>query len=105
MIEAGGTYPGFGPFVRSTARLGEEHTTWSGHRLDAGEAVFLELAGCVARYHAPLGRLVHLSRAPAGTREMATICAEAFAAVRDTTRPGRTLVHVTAVRGGRGWGS
>ena len=28
-----GTYPGFGPFIRSTARLGEEHTTWSQNRL------------------------------------------------------------------------
>src|SRR5262249_38734108 len=64
MIEAGGTFPGFGPFIRSTARLGEEHTSWSDTRLQAGEAVFLELTGCVARYHAPLGRLIHVGRAP-----------------------------------------
>ena len=29
-----------------------------------GDSVFLEFAGCVARYHAPLGRLVHVGRAP-----------------------------------------
>ena len=46
-----------GPFIRSTARLGEEHTTWGDTRFDDGDAVFLELSGCVARYHAPLGRL------------------------------------------------
>jgi Xaa-Pro dipeptidase len=37
MIEAGGTYPGFGPFIRSTARLGEEHTTWTDARLADGD--------------------------------------------------------------------
>jgi Xaa-Pro aminopeptidase len=50
MIEAGGTYPGFGPFIRSTARLGEEHTTCTDFRLGEGDALFLELSGCVARY-------------------------------------------------------
>ena len=33
MIAAGGTFPGFGPFIRSTARLGEEHTTWGDARV------------------------------------------------------------------------
>src|SRR5215467_7468275 len=47
MIEAGGTFPGFGPFIRSTARLGEEHTSWSDARLSDGDALFLELTGCV----------------------------------------------------------
>jgi Xaa-Pro dipeptidase len=30
MILAGSEYPGFGPFIRPTTRLGEEHTTWRG---------------------------------------------------------------------------
>ena len=30
MIKAGSEYPGFGPFVRMTDRLNEEHTTWRG---------------------------------------------------------------------------
>ena len=34
-----------------------------------GDSVFMELAGCVARYHAPLGRLVHVGRAPDTARE------------------------------------
>jgi Xaa-Pro dipeptidase len=88
MIEAGGTYPGFGPFIRSTARLGEEHTTWTDARLADGDALFLELAGCVARYHAPLGRLIHVGRAPKGTLEMAAICQAAFEAVLGTLRDG-----------------
>jgi Xaa-Pro dipeptidase len=96
MIEAGGTFPGFGPFIRSTARLGEEHTTWTDHRFSDGEAVFLELTGCVARYHAPLGRLVHIGRAPESDRAMAAVCRDAFDAVVGALRRGATFGDVYA---------
>jgi Xaa-Pro dipeptidase len=96
MIEAGGTFPGFGPFIRSTRRLGEEHTTWSDEALTEGDAVFLELSGCVGRYHAPLGRLVHVGRLPEGTLDMAAICHEAFAAVLAALRPGALARDVYA---------
>lgn len=96
MIEAGGTFPGFGPFIRSTRRLGEEHTTWSDAVLEEGDAVFLELSGCVARYHAPLGRLVHVGRLPEGTAEMAAVCREAFAAVLAALKPGALAREVYA---------
>jgi Xaa-Pro dipeptidase len=88
MIEAGGSYPGFGPFIRSTTRLGEEHTTWTDSRLADGDALFVELSGCVARYHAPLGRLVHVGRAPKAAHEMAAVCQAAFEAVLATLEEG-----------------
>jgi Xaa-Pro dipeptidase len=94
MILAGGEYPGFTPFIRSTARLGEEHTTWSDRILEPGDALFLEMAGCVARYHAPLGRLVFVNKAPPGTEEMATVCLEAFRRVVEAIRPGVTAAQV-----------
>jgi Xaa-Pro dipeptidase len=96
MIEAGGTYPGFGPFIRSTDRLGEEHTSWSGRRLVAGETLFLELSGCVARYHAPLGRLVHIGRVPREDAAMASICRDAFEAARAAMREGALFRDVYA---------
>jgi Xaa-Pro dipeptidase len=88
MIMAGGTFPGFGPFIRSTRRLGEEHTSWGYTRFAAGDAVFLELSGCIARYHAPLGRLVHVGSAPESARRMAAICRAAFDAVLGELHPG-----------------
>src|SRR6266568_3340424 len=88
MIEVGGTFPGFGPFIRSTARLGEEHTSWGDTQLADGDALFLELTGCVARYHAPLGRLIHVGRAPKEAYEIAAICRDAFDAVIDALRDG-----------------
>ncbi len=39
-----GTYPGFGPFIRSTERLGQEHTTWSNKRA-ASPAITRRSAG------------------------------------------------------------
>ncbi|HEX6362879.1 MAG TPA: M24 family metallopeptidase, partial [Albitalea sp.] len=73
-----------------------EHTTWSDTVLEEGDAVFLELSGCVGRYHAPLGRLVHVGRLPAQTEEMAAVCREAFDAVLTAFRPGALAREVYA---------
>jgi Xaa-Pro dipeptidase len=88
MIEAGGTFPGFGPFIRSNDRLGEEHTTWTDRRLARGSCVMLELSGCIARYHAPLGRLIHVGQAPDQAFDISLICRDALDAVLDTLRDG-----------------
>lgn len=96
MIEAGGTFPGFGPFIRSTARLGEEHTSWSDTCLRSGDSVFLELTGCVARYHAPLGRLIHVGSAPPEAHEMASLSQTAFEAVLGALREGALFRDIYA---------
>ena len=96
MTLAGGTYPGFGPFIRPAARLGEEHTTWGDGVLAADNSVFLELAGCVRRYHAPMGRLVFLGSAPPGAERMAKVCLEAFDAVLEALRPGALAREIYA---------
>ncbi len=88
MIRAGGHPPGFGPFIRPAARIGEEHTTWGDGRFRAGEPVFLELSGCVSRYHAPLGRLVRIGAAAPEDAAMAETAAVAFEAVVAALRPG-----------------
>jgi Xaa-Pro dipeptidase len=87
-IRAGGQPPGFGPFIRPRSRLGEEHATWGDGRYRGGETVFLELSGCVARYHAPLGRLVHLGVPPDEDTGMAELAGQAFDAVLAALRPG-----------------
>ena len=96
MIVSGGTFAGFGPFIRSTSRLGEEHTSWGDARFADRDAVFLELSGCVARYHAPLGRLVHVGRAPEGAYAMARTTEDAFEAVLAAMRPGALFRDVYA---------
>lgn len=94
MVLEGGEYPGFHPFIRTTDRLGEEHTTWKDNVLADGDVLFLELAGCVRRYHAPMGRLLFIGKVPPGTQEMARICLEAFDAVVQAIRPGRQAGEV-----------
>ena len=88
MIRAGGHVPGFGPFIRPATRLGEEHTTWGSGTYRKGEPVFLELSGCVSRYHAPLGRLVRLGGISDEDAKMAEVTARAFDAVVEALKPG-----------------
>lgn len=96
MIRAGGHSPGFGPFIRPGNRLGEEHATWGDGKYKRGEPVFLELSGCVSRYHAPLGRLVHIGAVRDEDARIAAIVRQAFAAVVAAIRPGTKARSVYA---------
>jgi Xaa-Pro dipeptidase len=96
MIRAGGEPPGFGPFIRPAARMGEEHATWGDGRFGAGEAVFVELSGCVGRYHAPLGRLVRIGAPGGADAAMAETAASAFDAAVAALRPGARAHEVYA---------
>jgi len=96
MIMAGGDFPGFVPFIRPTPRLGQEHTTWRDRVLRKGEGLFLEMAGCVKRYHAPMGRFVYLGEPPPGTPAIEEVCIEAFDRVVSTIRAGVTAAEVYA---------
>ncbi len=88
MAKAGGDMPGFGPFIRPGSRLGEEHATWGRGRYRGGEPVFLELSGCVSRYHAPLGRLVRIGAISDADARMAEVAKRAFDAVVSALKPG-----------------
>ena len=96
MIRAGGDPPGFGPFIRPAARIGEEHATWGDGRFRAGEPVFLELSGCVGRYHAPLGRLVRIGDLGEADAAMAETASRAFDAAVAALRPGARARDVYA---------
>ena len=88
MTLAGSEYPGFGPFVRPTSRLGEEHTTWRGDVFHDGDAVFLELAGAYRKYQAPMGRLVYVGHAPQGAEASAKLAIDGMEAICAAIRPG-----------------
>lgn len=90
MILAGSEYPGFGPFIRPTRRLGEEHTTWRGDVFRQGDAVFLEVGAAYRKYQAPMGRLVFVGTAPDSAREAAELSIRGMQAIREAARPGAT---------------
>lgn len=94
MFQRGGTYPGFIPLVRSTRTLEHEHGTWDEARLGQRDILFLEMAGCVRRYHAPLGRLIFIGRAPKRAEKVQRICREAIERVAETIRPGVPAAEV-----------
>lgn len=96
MIRAGSNPPGFGPFLRPGERIAEEHTTWGDGTYRAGGRVMLELAGCVSRYHAPIGRLIHLGHIRDEDAAMAEIAKRAFDAALAGLRPGRRAREVYA---------
>lgn len=94
MIEAGGEPPGFVPLIRSTSRLAHEHVTWADHELEHGEGLFLELSGCVQRYHAPMSRIVYCGRAAPGAAGAATASLAGLRAARSALAPGTTTGRV-----------
>jgi len=88
MFRRGGTYPGFVPLVRSSANLLEEHGTWGDIQLADGDTLFLEMSGCYRRYHAPMGRIVHIGEVPANAARALEVCAAAQLAAQQAIRPG-----------------
>ncbi len=96
MIRAGSNPPGFGPFIRPAHRIAEEHTTWGDGTFRKGGKVLLELAGCVSRYHAPMGRLIHLGSIRDEDAAMAEVALRAFEASFRGLRPGRKAREVYA---------
>lgn len=88
MTRAGGTPPGFGPFIRPDRRIAEEHTSWGDGVYRKGERVMLELAGCVSRYNAPMGRLLHVGSIRDEDAAMAEVAKKAFQGILDGLRPG-----------------
>ena len=79
---------GFGPFIRPSTRLGEEHTTWRGETFSKGDAVFLENAGAYRKYQAPMGRLVYVGHAPEGAEKSAQLAIDGMQAICNAIKPG-----------------
>ena len=88
MFSRGGTYPGFVPLVRSTRTIEHEHSTWDDRKLSRRDLLFLEMGGCYRRYHAPIGRLVHIGKLPARANRIHQVCREALEEVVAAMAPG-----------------
>ena len=88
MFRRGGTYPGFVPLVRSTRTIQHEHGTWGDGQLRMRDLLFLEMAGCVRRYHAPTGRLVFIGKAPSRALRILELCDQAIGRAAEVIGPG-----------------
>ena len=94
MIRAGSDYPGFGPFIRMTDRLNEEHTTWKGDVMKKGDALYIEHAGSYKKYQAPMGRLVFIGEKPKDADFAADLSNRAGEAQLKAIKPGATTGDV-----------
>jgi Xaa-Pro dipeptidase len=76
------------PLVSSGPRSGLPHMTWRRRILGDGDAVFLELAGSHARYHAALMRTAWIGTPPAEASRMMDCALRALEAALLAIRPG-----------------
>jgi Xaa-Pro dipeptidase len=96
MVGAGSDQPGFLPLIRPLSLLDQEHVTWGDRVLRDGDGLFVELSGCVRRYHAPLSRTVYIGRLPDGAEDAHSAAVAGLAAARDALRPGARSGEVYA---------
>jgi Xaa-Pro dipeptidase len=95
-IEAGGEYTGCPPFVAAGENSYVTHATWERLELKPGDPVFLELPGCIHRYHAALERTAVIAPVPGKWKEIAKVVDEALNAAIDAIKPGVTSGEVDA---------
>jgi len=94
MLQRGSTYPAYVPLVRSTRTLEHEHGTWEDSSLTDEDLLFMEMSGCVWRYHAPVGRLIHIGNVSPDARDTHKVCVEALEAAGGAIKPGVTADSV-----------
>ncbi len=85
------------PLVSSGPRSGLPHMTWRRRVLEAGDPLFLELAGSHARYHAALMRTVWMGVPPDEAQRMMDCALRALDAALAEIRPG-VLVPMCMIR-------
>jgi Xaa-Pro dipeptidase len=92
-IVAGAEYMGMEPLVSSGPRSGVPHATWRRRRIEAGDAVFLEMSGCFNRYHTGLMRTGWIGEPPKLARQLEAVVLKALDTVIDTMKPGVTCAQ------------
>jgi len=86
----GGEYTGLPPFVTSGPRTATMHGTWKGRKLQKGDVVYLEIPGCVKRYHAAVMRTGVIGNPSEDLERKAEIAISALDAQMKSIRPGGT---------------
>ncbi len=91
-----GEYPAIVPLIPSRQRALAAHLTWTDRRYQEGDAVNIELSGCVRRYHAPLARTLCIGRPSAELFSLGRAVQEGLDAAISAMRPGETAEGVEA---------
>ncbi len=71
-----GDYPAIVPLIPSGIRTGAAHLTWVDRCYERGDALNIEIAGCVHRYHVPLSRSAVIGKPTAHLMDLAKVVVE-----------------------------
>ncbi len=94
MFRAGGDYPAVLPYITSGPRTMIGHATWEGREIQPNEHVFLEMAGCLQRYHTAMMRTVVLGDIGDSMREAEQVMKTALIEAHKRIRPGVTIADL-----------
>lgn len=94
LCKSGSEYLGLEPFVASGPRSGTMHSSWAGHKINTGDSVLLEIAGCKNRYHGALMRTVYVGNPPEKVKHWSEVCIKALNAAIKEIKPGVTSGQV-----------
>jgi len=94
LCKSGSEYLGLEPFVASGPRSGTMHSSWAGHKINTGDSVLLEIAGCKNRYHGALMRTVYVANPPEKVKHWSEVCIKALNAAIKEIKPGVTSGQV-----------
>jgi Xaa-Pro dipeptidase len=96
MTRAGGEYSAYPIIVTTGTRSGVPHSTYHRAPICAGDPVFLEFAGVVNRYHAPMMRVAVIGEPDPKLRALADAAIASVEAMLAEIRPSRRIVEVAA---------
>ncbi|QDU47329.1 putative peptidase [Symmachiella dynata] len=97
MFKAGGEWPAISPFVATGHRGSIGHQTWAGDIIKKNECVFLEVGGCLKRYHAAMMRTCFVGQPDQQIIDAIKTVQEAVDASIAMIKPGIRLGEVDAV--------
>lgn len=92
--EVPGDYPAIVPLMPSGIRTGTAHLTWVDRRYERGDAVNIEIAGCVHRYHSPLSRSAVVGKPTGRLMDLAKVVAEGVNEALSAVKVGRLTEDV-----------
>ncbi|MDX1522824.1 MAG: Xaa-Pro peptidase family protein, partial [Anaerolineae bacterium] len=87
MIKAGSEWPSIAPFIASGERGAIGHATWAGRVIQPQDSVFLEVSGCLKRYHAAMMRTVFVGEPDASLWEAEKLVHAAMNACIEAIKP------------------
>ncbi len=97
MFRAGGEAPAVMPYVTSGPRSMIGHATWEGREVRPGEHVFLEVGGCIRRYHTAMMRTAVVGEKSDSMARAESLMQYALSELKSMMRPGMTVSDADSI--------